>query len=58
MSWMLLERMLVWCFFSCDAKICAMHVNCREEHDVGDDDGYYGSCCSARFSIIVEDMDN
>jgi hypothetical protein len=38
-SWMFLERLL-----SCDARVCAMHVNPREEHDVGDDDGSYGSC--------------
>jgi hypothetical protein len=35
-----------------------MHVNPREEHDVGDDDGYYGSCCSTRVSTLVEDMES
>jgi len=27
-----------------------------KEHDVEDDNGYYGSCCSTRVSTLVEDM--
>jgi hypothetical protein len=34
-----------------------MHVNPREEHDIGDDDGYYGFCCSIRVSTLVEVME-
>jgi hypothetical protein len=38
---------------------CAMQVNPREEHDVGDDDGLScDSCCSARVSTLVEDMES
>ena len=33
-----------------------MHINSREEHDVGGVDGYYGSCCGTRVSTIVEDI--
>jgi hypothetical protein len=44
--------------FFCDARVCAMHINPREEHDVGGDDGYYGSCCSTRVSTLVEDMES
>jgi hypothetical protein len=44
--------------FSCDARICVMYVNPREEHDIEYGDGYYGSCCSTRVSTLVEDMSN
>jgi hypothetical protein len=56
--WKFMERLLL-CdvrVFSCDAKVYAMHVNPREEHDVGDDDDYYGSCCSSRVSTLAKDM--
>jgi hypothetical protein len=35
-----------------------MHVNLREEHDIEDYDGYYGSCCSIRVSTLVVDMES
>jgi hypothetical protein len=34
-----------------------MHVNPREERDVGHDDAYYNSCCSARASTL-KDMES
>jgi hypothetical protein len=40
---------------SCDARFCAIHVNHREEHDVGDD-GSYGSCCNTSIFTLVEEM--
>ena len=49
---MLLERL-----FLCDARVCAMHVTPREEQYVGDDDGYYNSCCSTRASTLIKDME-
>jgi hypothetical protein len=39
-------------------RVCAIHVNPREEHDIEDDDGSYGSCCSTRVSTLVEDMES
>jgi hypothetical protein len=50
---MFMERLLL-----CDARVHAMHINLVEEHDVGDDDYYYGSYCSARVSTLVENMEN
>jgi hypothetical protein len=35
-----------------------MHINPREEHDVGGDDGSCGFCCSTRVSTLVEDMES
>jgi hypothetical protein len=35
-----------------------MHINPREEHDVGGDDGSCGSYCSTRFSTLVEDVES
>ena len=32
-----------------------MHAKPREEHDVGDDDSYYGSYCRVRVSNLVEE---
>jgi hypothetical protein len=55
---MFMERLLL-CdarVYSCDTRVYAMHVNPRE-HEVGDDDYYYGSCCSASISTPVEDME-
>lgn len=39
--------------FSCEAIIFSMHQNIRKEHDIGNDDGYYVSCCSTNVSTIV-----
>jgi hypothetical protein len=50
-SWMFMERLLL-----CDATVCAMHVNPREEHGVEVDDDCYDSCCSTRVSTLVEDI--
>jgi hypothetical protein len=60
MSWMFLESLLLYDarVFSCDARVCAMPVNLGKEHDVEHDDGYYGYCCSARISTLVEEMES
>jgi hypothetical protein len=39
-------------------KVCDIHVNPREEHDIEYDDGSCGSCCSTRVSILVENMES
>jgi hypothetical protein len=44
--------------FSCDASVYAIHVNPGEVHDVGDDDGSYGSCCNTRVSTLVIDIES
>lgn len=44
--------------FSCEARVYAMHVNPRKEHDVGYDDDSCRSYCSTRVSILVEDMES
>jgi hypothetical protein len=57
-SWMFIDSFLL-CdvrVCSCDSRVCTMHVNPREEHDDGDDEGYYGSFYSVRVSTLVEDM--
>jgi hypothetical protein len=35
-----------------------MRINPSKEHDIGDDDGYCGSCCSTRVSTLVEDRES
>jgi hypothetical protein len=39
-------------------RVCATHVNPREEHDVEDDNGCYGSCCSTKVLTLEKDMEN
>jgi hypothetical protein len=35
-----------------------MHINPKEEHNVGGDDGSCGSCCSTRVSTLLKDMES
>lgn len=50
------EREALWTFMErlilCDATVCVMHKNPREEHGVEDDDA---SCCNAIVSTLLED---
>jgi hypothetical protein len=39
-------------------RVCTIHVNPREEHDVDDGGGYYVSCCSTNASILVKCMES
>jgi hypothetical protein len=36
-------------------RVYAIYMNPRKEHDIEHDDGSYGSCCSTKFSTLVED---
>jgi hypothetical protein len=39
-------------------RVCPIHVNPREEHDVEDVVSCYASCCTTRIFIVVEDMES
>ena len=38
-------------------KVCAIHVNPREEYTIAND-GYYVYCCNTKVSTLVEDMES